>query len=102
MQCLFDGGTHGFAKGVRQHGRLDGGVNFIDVAHAATQNNAIWVQQVDHLRQGTAQAVGIALKTLYSLYIPLAHGFNNLQSALVPSRNMGMVTGKTTATDPSL
>ncbi len=72
--------SHCFAEGVGKYLRLNGWINLVHIAHAATQNNAIGVEQIDHLRQGTAQSVQEAIKALSSFFVAATHGMNDLQS----------------------
>ena len=69
-----------FTECVTQYLRLYVGVNFVHIAHAAAQHNAIGVKQVDDLRQGSAQSVQVELKTLPRIPISATHGMNDLQN----------------------
>ena len=72
--------SHCFAEGVGKYLCLDGWINLVHIAHTATQNNAIGVEQIDDLRQGTAQSVQEAIKALRSIFVAAAHGMNDLHS----------------------
>ena len=102
MQSLDDGCANSFAEGVRQNVRLNGRVNLIHIAYAATQYDAIGVEQIDDLRQRTAQSAQVPLKALRSRFVAVAHGLNDVQSRKLAAMSKCMVSGKTRPADPSL
>lgn len=53
------------------------GIELCDIAHAASQHDAVGIQGVDDLSQTSGQAVHIKIKTQCRLGLALPHGFND-------------------------
>jgi len=98
-------GQHGCvdldAEDIRLHGGLNLGINFLHIAHAATQHDAIWVQQIDHLRQGASQPVHISLERGCCRRITLPHGLDDFNRAALCAIDAGMVMGEAGSAEPS-